>query len=231
MGTLQRMDHGSTRYSLIQIFVIFSIIFLLFQSISGANSSINEDADLFHFIGINKEVQIKNQYSTFRCVISPFYRVSLVQIKLFFPNGTIVQYPMQYVKEGFYTYSIIFENLGHYSYQIIVPKNDDESYESKMYSFWISLSYNDIDSDGIADWWEIKYGMDQYNPNDASNDLDGDGYTNKEEFMRNTHPLRDNVFENAWNKLSDNSTYFFISLLFLFVLSWLSLYGIKKVHS
>ena len=201
------------------------------SNIVSSYQNIDSNADIFHYVGINKEVQIKHQYCNFKCVVSPFYHISMVQIKIFFPNGTSVQYPMQYVNEGFYAYSIIFEKVGSYAFQIIASLNDSESYESGIHSFWIANSYDDKDSDGIDDWWEKKYGLDPTNAYDASLDPDGDGYTNKEEFIRNTNPLRNNVFENAWNKLSDNSYYFFISFLFLLVLSWISLYGIKKVHS
>ncbi|MBI2438703.1 MAG: hypothetical protein HYV36_07830 [Lentisphaerae bacterium] len=45
----------------------------------------------------------------------------------------------------------------------------------------------DSDLDGMSDKWELKYGL---NPNvdDASQDVDGDGFTNLEEFQASTHP-------------------------------------------
>ena len=47
---------------------------------------------------------------------------------------------------------------------------------------------NDIDGDGLTNTWETDYGMDPYNPNDASSDPDNDGLTNLEEFAEGTDP-------------------------------------------
>lgn len=46
----------------------------------------------------------------------------------------------------------------------------------------------DRDRDGIPDEWEIKHGLDPFNPNDAFADFDGDGYTNLEEYLWDTDP-------------------------------------------
>jgi hypothetical protein len=47
---------------------------------------------------------------------------------------------------------------------------------------------NDTDGDGMPDWFEDAYGLDKYNPGDASLDKDGDGLTNLEEFLLGTRP-------------------------------------------
>jgi pectate lyase len=46
----------------------------------------------------------------------------------------------------------------------------------------------DSDKDGMPDAWEIKYGFDPSNPADGSEDKDGDGYTNVEEYLNGTNP-------------------------------------------
>jgi hypothetical protein len=51
-----------------------------------------------------------------------------------------------------------------------------------------SASQTDYDKDGMPDWWEIKYGLDPYNSNDANDDNDGDGLTNLEEYKMGTDP-------------------------------------------
>jgi len=41
----------------------------------------------------------------------------------------------------------------------------------------------DLDKDGMPDEWEVQYGLNPQDPNDHSGDLDGDGYTNIEEYL------------------------------------------------
>ncbi len=49
--------------------------------------------------------------------------------------------------------------------------------------------YYDSDGDGIADWWEVAYGLDYLKATDASEDPDGDGLTNLFEYYAGTNPL------------------------------------------
>ena len=46
----------------------------------------------------------------------------------------------------------------------------------------------DKDKDQMPDDWEAKYGLDPLNATDATKDLDGDGFSNLEEFLANTNP-------------------------------------------
>ena len=48
----------------------------------------------------------------------------------------------------------------------------------------------DRDADGMPDEWEISYGLDPLDPSDSAGDLDGDGYTNIEEYLDDTRPDR-----------------------------------------
>jgi hypothetical protein len=48
--------------------------------------------------------------------------------------------------------------------------------------------YKDSDGDGLPDSWEKKYDLDPKNAADATGDLNGDGYTNIEEFINGTDP-------------------------------------------
>jgi hypothetical protein len=48
--------------------------------------------------------------------------------------------------------------------------------------------YIDTDGDGLPDKWETKHSLDPKNPADATGDLNGDGYTNIEEFINGTDP-------------------------------------------
>ena len=52
----------------------------------------------------------------------------------------------------------------------------------------LSVIAFDTDSDGIADNWELEYGLDPKNPADASEDLDGDNLTNLQEYQEGSNP-------------------------------------------
>lgn len=66
--------------------------------------------------------------------------------------------------------------------------------------FTAVYSVPDSDVDGMPDWWEVKYfrSLDAT----ASEDPDGDGYTNLEEYVRLTSPLeadpREGIIEANW---------------------------------
>jgi hypothetical protein len=46
----------------------------------------------------------------------------------------------------------------------------------------------DNDGDGMADFWEVLYGMNTNNAADAVLDLDGDGVINRDEYVAGTDP-------------------------------------------
>ena len=48
--------------------------------------------------------------------------------------------------------------------------------------------YDDADSDGMPDDWERSHGLDPEDPGDAAGDLNGDGYTNIEDFLNGLDP-------------------------------------------
>jgi hypothetical protein len=50
--------------------------------------------------------------------------------------------------------------------------------------------YKDSDGDGLPDEWETKYKLNPNDASDASQDKDGDGYTNIEEFLNGTDPTQ-----------------------------------------
>jgi hypothetical protein len=60
----------------------------------------------------------------------------------------------------------------------------------------------DTDHDGMPDEWEKKYGLDPNDPSDAAKDLDGDGYTNLEEYLNGTDPTKSIDYSKPENNLN-----------------------------
>ncbi|MES2709346.1 MAG: CotH kinase family protein [Verrucomicrobiota bacterium] len=53
----------------------------------------------------------------------------------------------------------------------------------------------DSDGDGIPDIWELRFGLDPFNSDDSPQDLDGDGMSNLDEFMRKSNPRIKTILE------------------------------------
>ena len=66
------------------------------------------------------------------------------------------------------------------------------------------------DGDGMPDFWEILYGFDPNNPNDAAGDADGDGLTNLQEFLLGSNP-RDPADPLRIISIRTNGADFFVS--------------------
>lgn len=60
-----------------------------------------------------------------------------------------------------------------------VPSNDGDDPSN-----W----FTDLDRDGMADDWEMAYLLNPRDPGDADLDLDGDGWTNRQEYLNRTDP-------------------------------------------
>lgn len=55
-------------------------------------------------------------------------------------------------------------------------------------SISITVTSDDVDSDGLPNAWELANGLDPYSPADAALDADGDGLSNLEEFTNGSNP-------------------------------------------
>ena len=61
--------------------------------------------------------------------------------------------------------------------------------------------YQDSDGDGLPDAWEAAHGLNPHDASDASQDLNGDGYTNIEDFLNGLDPRAPKV---DWTDLKNN---------------------------
>ncbi|CAD0000703.1 pectate lyase family protein [Flavobacterium salmonis] len=60
--------------------------------------------------------------------------------------------------------------------------------------------YVDTDKDGMPDAWEKKYGLNPKDPSDAKADLNGDGYSNIEDYINGVNP----AIKVDWTDLANN---------------------------
>lgn len=66
---------------------------------------------------------------------------------------------------------------------------DDPSEVGGWLTIAAAIPCVDTDHDGMPDDWEKQYGFDLNDPSDAAKDLNGNGYTNIEEYLNATDPL------------------------------------------
>ena len=60
------------------------------------------------------------------------------------------------------------------------------------YPVYEGTPYKDSDSDGMPNDWESKHGLNPKDASDAAKDLNGDGYTNIEDFINGLDPRAPN---------------------------------------
>jgi hypothetical protein len=73
---------------------------------------------------------------------------------------------------------------GTYNYRVLATNFIGASFENEIFAVTV---FEDDDADGMADTWEDQNGLDT-GTNDAAGDLDGDGYSNLQEFLAGTRP-------------------------------------------
>ena len=69
------------------------------------------------------------------------------------------------------------------------------------------LPFVDEDNDGISDYWETYYGLDNTDPSDANGDLDNDGLTNLSEYTLGTKPNNTDSDEDGLNDGAEVNEY------------------------
>ena len=55
----------------------------------------------------------------------------------------------------------------------------------------------DFDSDGMPNAWELQYGLNLFDPNDAQTDSDSDGVDNLTEYLQGRDPTKEAVADSA----------------------------------
>ena len=99
-------------------------------------------------------------------------------------------------------------NVTEYQYQSNPTLSDSDgdnlNDSDEIYIYGTSPVQADTDSDEMRDDFEIQYGLDPFDPLDATLDLDGDGSSNLEEFLVGTDPTDPEDYLKAINFLLES---------------------------
>ncbi|HDO19392.1 MAG TPA: hypothetical protein ENG74_01565 [Thermoplasmatales archaeon] len=162
-----------------------------------SNISINilEDTTSPDILGIwiYPRIQLSGEKISIRCAIQDNGAIERANITIISPGGAIIKKPLAMMDDTWYVYEDSFNDTGKYTFYISVTDSSGNLRQSKLENFWITSDRNDSDSDGIPDWWEERYGLDPFNPDDAEGDKDKDGYTELTEYLRGLSPLQPNT--------------------------------------
>jgi hypothetical protein len=85
-----------------------------------------------------------------------------------------------------------YSSISDQSIITVIEKTDDKdgnNTDKNNSDPKVNNSENDLDKDGMLDDWEMRFGFNITNPNDAFLDADEDNLTNLEEYLYNTNPL------------------------------------------
>ena len=182
------------------------------------------------YFGAYPTVQLKGGYVNISCISTDFMGVKSVRVMIKYPDSRSATKSMtNSTSTGKYVYSQTYGVLGKYVFNISSEDTSGNIRYTENKEFWITTDIDDVDGDGMPDWWEERYGFDPYDPTDAEQDEDGDGYTNIEEYNNGNNPLkRLSSLQEIVYKLRENWSYLIISVILFILIIALSIYGLKR---
>ncbi len=200
------------------------------QSIITGTFDITDDLTppIITFFGVTPSVQIPGRQVEIRCLATDYSDIQSVELTILFPDNRSETHLMRTTPpDTKYVYASAFNNLGKYLCSITVQDTKGNKKTSPEKSFWITNDLNDTDSDGMPDTWELRYGLNPYDPTDALLDMDNDGISNLQEYKQGSNPAKESSSE-FMNRLEENWVYLVASLLVFAGIVMLALYGMRR---
>jgi hypothetical protein len=182
------------------------------------------------YYGVNPLVQLPNHPVEIRCITSDYSGIRSVEVAIRFPDNQVETHAMSTPPaDTKYVYTKTYETKGKYVFSITVTDTLGNQETTAEKTFWITDDLDDTDDDGMPDDWEERYGLNPYDPNDASQDEDNDGITNLEEYQQGTNPLKKiSSSSEIFERLQENWAYLTASLIVFIVIALLAWYGIRR---
>jgi hypothetical protein len=182
------------------------------------------------FYGEYPSVQLKNNEVELRCITTDFSGIQSVKVTLHSPDNLLETHTMSNAShDSKYVYTQGYGIIGKYVYSITVEDNKGNKKTTEDKTFWITNDVNDTDNDGMPDTWEDRYGFNQYDPIDASQDADNDGITNLQEYKDGTNPTKKlSSPSEFFTRLKENWAYLVASIIVFVMIVILARYGIRR---
>lgn len=213
-----------------KIFILF-IVFILFFSVLNVSTIVRADSKTspsISYFDARPHAQLQDEYVTITCIATDNIDIQIAEVTIIYPDGRKEEKNMSFSPDGKYVYSKTYDELGKYSFCIIVKDKAGNEAVTEDKIFWITLNVNDTDNDGMPDWWEEKYGLNPEDPTDANENMDGDEYNNLKEYQIGTNPAKDIFLENVGYRVKENGGFLAASLVLFIIVVLLSIYGKRR---
>lgn len=189
------------------------------NSYFGAFEIIDDETDpVIDYLAAEPFVQLLDKEVSIVCITYDNGDINSVEVIIITFEGVKYEKDLKETSTNKYVYKDIYNKTGCYNYYVRVIDKSGNKIISDTKKFFITDDLNDADGDGMPNWWEKRYGFDQYDASDANNDYDNDGLSNKIEYQAGCNPLESVAMQNISYRIRSNIGYILLSLICFFAI-------------